>query len=90
MFTRRGIGEVVHRGGHGVAVQPFEPDFGVLFLVVGGFGEDVGDLDVSVLHSLRRVIGILVAGLAFPGEGGHQIGLGAAPFEFHRYDFLSC
>ena len=27
--------------------------------------------------------GVAVAGLALSGEGGHQVGFGPAPFEFH-------
>ena len=71
-------------------MQPLEPEFGVLLLVIGSLVKDFGYLNVAVLARLGRVKGIFVAGLAFSCKGGHEISLGFAPFEFHLNSILSC
>ena len=75
--------QVVHGARHSIAVQALEPQLGVLLFVPSGFVEDIADLLIPVLARLGGIEGVLIAGLALSGEGGHQVGFGPAPFEFH-------
>ena len=84
---------VLARGGHlqagqrvgdlAVLHQEFEPNFGVLFLIVGGLGEDGADLLVAFLLGLGCKVGVLVAGLALTCESLPQVFSVLLPPEFH-------
>ena len=82
VFTGGGVCKVLFGAGDAV-VEVFEPDFGVLFFVGGGFFEDLGDLDVAVLLGLGSVVGVLVAGLGFASEGFQEVLFGFGSFEIH-------
>ena len=71
-------------GGVADAVQFFEPQLGVFFLVVSGFKEQRRDLLVAFLLGLGCKIGVLVACLGLTGKGSHQIffGLSTCVFRF--------
>ncbi len=45
----------------------------MLFLIVGGFQKEGGDLLKAFLFGLGGKIGIFVAGLGLPGKGSLQI-----------------
>ena len=57
-------------------MQELKPYLGVLFFVLGSLGKQGGDLLVAVLLGAGSVIGVLVAGLRFAGEGRQQVGFG--------------
>ena len=63
--------------------QQFEPDLGVLFLVVGGFGKDRSQLLIALFLCLGCEEGVLVAGLAFTSESLPQVFLCLAASQFH-------
>jgi len=50
---------------------------------VGGFLENVGNLDEPLFFGLTGKIGVAVAGLGFSGKGGQDIFFGLASFEAH-------
>ena len=79
-----GVREVHFRRGHFAAMQVLEPDLGMFFLVLGGFLEEVRNLDIAVLAGLSGIIEILGVGLGLTGEGGLEIGLGLCSFQFHN------
>ena len=84
----RGL-QVVERGADvTTGLQVFEPQLGVLFLILGGLLKDGRDLLVALFPGLARPIRVFVAGLAFPGESGLKILLGLRSFEFHMFGFL--
>lgn len=58
------------------AVQLLEPQFGMLFLIVGGLEEEGCNLLEAFFLSLGSEVGVFVAGLRFSGESGFQIFLG--------------
>jgi hypothetical protein len=62
---------------HFAAFQKVEEAFGVLLLLIGGFNENIGDLHQAFFAGLAGKIGVSVARLRFPGEGGQQIFFGA-------------
>jgi hypothetical protein len=43
--------------------QEFEQSFGMLFFLVGGFSENIGNLDISFLFGGTGKIGVTVSGL---------------------------
>jgi hypothetical protein len=47
-------------------MEIFKPDFGVFFLIAGGFLKDFGDLLESLFPRPRRVEGVLVPRLRLP------------------------
>ena len=75
--------EVLDGGGDIAIMEILEPELGVLFLVLGGFEEDGGDLLVAFFLGLGSEIGVFVAGLRLPGECCQQALLGLGSFEFH-------
>ena len=81
-----GVGEVLHRGGNGAAVQQLEPELGVLLLVLRRLQEDVLDLDVAVLLGLAGVVLVLGVRLRLAGERVLEVLLGLASFEVHGTD----
>ena len=56
----------------------------MFLLVLGGFLEEVRNLDIAVLAGLSGIIEILGVGLGLTGEGGLEIGLGLCSFQFHN------
>ena len=79
-----GRGEEVARGILDFAAfEVFEPELGVLLLVVGGLLEDRGDLLKAFFFGLGGEVGVFVARLGFAGEGFHQALFGFGSFEFH-------
>ena len=66
------------------AVQFFEPQLGVLLLIISGFEEQCRDLLKAFLLGLGCKIGVFVARLGLAGKCGHQIffGLSSCVFRF--------
>ena len=72
--------------------KSLEPEFGVLFFVVGGLQEESGNLLIACLLGDGCEIGVFVPGLGLTGEGlpevllglGTGIGVGAGGY----FDFL--
>ena len=60
-------------------LKELEQSFGVLFLLICGFGKYVRDLYVAFLFGFTGVIGITVACLRFTRKGGQKILLGLCP-----------
>ena len=58
-----GIEKILDGGWDSTAMEIFEPELGVLFLVLGGFHEDGSDLLVAFFLRFGGVIGVFVAGL---------------------------
>ena len=65
VFALGGIAEVGHGVGNLAAVQKLEPQFGMLFLVVGSLFEEGCNLLVAVFLGLRCIIAVFVASLRF-------------------------
>ena len=76
--------QVLHGTGHCAIVKVLEPDLSVLFLVGSGFFKDGGYLHKAVFLSLGGVVGILVTGHGFAGEGFHEVLFGLCSFEIHN------
>ena len=64
------------------AVQRRQPEGGVDLLIVRGLAEDTGDELTPLPGGLLGIDEVLDPGLALPGKGAHQIGPGAAVFQF--------
>ena len=64
-------------------MEVFEPNLRMLFFVGGRLFKYFGDLHVAVLFGLGGIVGVLVAGLGFPGKCFLEILLRFCSFEFH-------
>jgi len=84
MLAGGGGEKVLGRGFDLPAHQIFVPEFGVLLLVAGRLLKDVRDLVEALFSRFAAEIGVLVSGLGFARERGHEIFLGFAAFEFHN------
>ena len=91
LFVLAGSGscEVLGGGTNLAALEVLEPKLGMLALVAGSLGEDVGNADVAVLLGLRGKIGLLVGGHRLSGKGGLKVLLGLRALEIHDSSSLS-
>ena len=65
-------------------MQQLKPQLRMFFFIIGRIFKQRRDLLVAILFRLGRIVGILVAGLAFTGECGHQILFSLCAFQiFH-------
>ena len=91
LFVLAGSGscEVLGGGTNLAALEVLEPKLGMLALVAGRLGEDLGDADVAVLLGLRGKIGVLVGGHRLSGKGGLKVLLGLRALEIHDSSSIS-
>ena len=65
-------------------MHQLEPDFSVFLFIIRGLLENAADLFKTILFGFGSLEGVFVAGLAFAGKRGKQIGFGFGTFEnFH-------
>lgn len=78
------VAKIIQSSGNVVSVEHLEPEFSVLFLVVGSFFKDSCDLLEAILTGFRGIVGILVACLRFSGISLAEILLGLGSLDvFH-------
>lgn len=80
LFTVCRVFEVCNCIGHCAAVEKLEPEFCVLFFVVCGLFEDIGDLVISLFSCLRGIIVVLVSCLGLTGKRGLEVCFGFGTF----------
>ena len=82
-----GILKVDFGGGDASAMEIFEPELGMLALVLCRLEEKLGEFGVAFLGGDFGIIAILRVGLALSGKGGLEILLGLGTLQiFHRSD----
>ncbi len=66
------VAKIIQSSGNVVSVEHLEPEFSVLFLVVGSFFKDSCDLLEAILTGFRGIVGILVASCDSPAKASRR------------------